>query len=250
MAGTIAQLDRLARPINFPVRCLIAIAALAPLLAVGCAGVRSTGFAESEVVRAAGPPAAYRIGCPDVLAVRVADRPQLDCVVAVDLDGRLPLSDTIQPHVDGLSLDDARHAVATSVGCDPTRVLVQLADARTGRVYVFGPEQNRQRVVPYVGAERLVEFLVRTDSLQRGSTDLRDVFVLRPNVAAGREPEVFRADLPAVQAGDHTTNVVLEPGDQVYVGETRRSSFARLLPDWLKGGYCRLAGVNTSLDIR
>lgn len=158
----------------------------------------------------------------------------------MDLDGRLPISDSVQPYVEGKTLDDARTAVATAVGCDESRVLVQLADVRTSRLYLFGPEQNRQRVVPFVGPERLTDFLVRTGSLHHGCSDLRDVFVLRPNVAVGHSPQVFRADLRAVRDGDHTTNVLLESGDQVYVGETRRSSFARLLPDWLKGGYSRL----------
>jgi len=230
------------------VRRVIAIAALAPLLAVGCAGFGSWGMPPGgAVVRSATvSPPAYTVGCPDVLAVRFADSPNLDCLVAVDLDGRIPISDSIQPHVEGRSLDEARRVVATAAGCDPARVMVQLADARTGRLYLFGPEQNRQQVVPHVGAERLVDFLYRTGSLRPGCSDLGDVFVLRPNVAVGGEPQVFRADLRAVLRGDHTTNVILEPGDQVYVGETRRSSFARLLPDWLKPGYMRMAGLTTA----
>jgi hypothetical protein len=188
-------------------------------------------------------PPAYRVGCPDVLAVRFADKPHLDCLVAVDLDGRLPIAESIHPQVEGGTVEDARHAAAAAAGCDPGRVQVQLAEARTGRVYVFGPEQNRQQIVPHLGAERVLDFLYRTGSLRAGCSDLRDVSVLRPNVAAGGRPEVFRIDLGAVLQGDHSTNVLLEPGDQVYVGETRRSSFARLLPDWMKGGYCRLAGL-------
>lgn len=208
---------------------------------VGCVGVRPP---VGTVVRSATvTPPAYVIGCPDVLAVRFADKPHLDCLVAVDLDGRLPISDAVRPQVEGGTLDDARLAAAAAAGCDPDRVRVQLADARTGRVYLFGPEQNRQQIVPHLGAERVLDFLYRTGSLREGCSDLRDVSVLRPNVASGGRPEVFRIDLSAIRRGDHSTDLLLEPGDQVYVGETRRSSFARLLPDWLKGGYCRLAGV-------
>lgn len=226
-------------------RRVIAITTLVPLLSAGCAGFGSSKMPPGGVVvrSATEPPPAYLVGCPDVLAVRFADSPHLDCLVAVDLDGRAPISDTIQPHVEGRSLDEARRVVAAAAGCDPARVTVQLADARTGRLYLFGPEQNRQQVVAFVGAERLVDFLYRTGSLRPGCSDLGDVFVLRPNVAVGSEPQVFRADLRAVQRGDHSTNVVLDPGDQVYVGETRRSSFARLLPDWLKPGYKRMAGL-------
>jgi len=37
--------------------------------------------------------------------------------------------------------------------------------------------------------------------------------------------------------------VPLRPSDQVYVGETHRSSFSRLLPDWLRPLYRKLAGL-------
>ena len=228
-------------------RRVLVIAALVPLLAVGCAGVHTAGNPADGVVRSTSDrPPGYAIGCPDVLAVRFADKPHLDCVAAVDLDGRLPVSETVQAHVEGGSLDDARRSVASAVGCDPARVIVELVEARTGRLYLFGPEQNRQRVVSYAGAERLVDFLYRTGSLRAGCSDLGDVCVIRPNVAVGSAPQVFRANLKTVQHGDHTTNVLLEPGDQIYVGETRRSSFARLLPDWLKPGYRRMAGVSPS----
>jgi polysaccharide export outer membrane protein len=151
------------------------------------------------VVRSAtAAPPVYVVGCPDVLEVRFADRPHLDCLVSVDLDGRLPISETINPHVEGGTLDAAHHAIAAAAECVPDRVTVTLADARTGRVYLFGPERNRQRVVQHLGAERLLDFLYRTGSLRRGCSDLGDVFVLRPNVAVGGEPEVFRADVRAV----------------------------------------------------
>lgn len=229
-------------------RRVTVIAGLMPLLAVGCLGARSAGITHGVgVVRssAAASPA-YTVGCPDVLAVRFADSPHLDCLCSVDLDGRLPVSDTIRPQVEGGTTDDARRAIAAVVGCDPGRVSVTVAEARTGRLYLFGPEQNRQRVVPYIGAERLVDFLHRSGCSDAGCADWRDVCVVRPNVAAGGNPQVFRVNLRAVAAGDHTTNVPLEPGDQVYVGETRRSSFARLLPDWLKCGYSRLTGQSPS----
>lgn len=225
-------------------RRLIAIVAIGPLLGAGCAGVRPLGVPTGAVVRSTVEAAPeYVVGCPDVLAVRFADLPQLDCLVAVDLDGRLPISDSLQPRVDGVTLAEARRAIAACVGCDPGRLSVQLADARTKRVYLFGPEQNRQQVIAYTGAERLVDFLLRT-GWRPGCSDPRDVCVVRPNVAAGEPPQVFTADLRAIRHGDHTTNVLLEPGDQVYVGETRRSSFARLLPDWMQAGYLRLVGLH------
>ena len=70
------------------------------------------------------------------------------------------------------------------------------------------------------------------------------MYVVRPNVAAGGRPEVFRVDVPAVLLGGvPDTNVPLRPSDEVYVGETRRSVFARVLPDWLGPLYRRITGL-------
>jgi hypothetical protein len=70
------------------------------------------------------------------------------------------------------------------------------------------------------------------------------VYVVRPNVADGGRPEVFRVDVEAVLLdNDQATNVPVRPSDQVYVGETHRSSFSRVLPDWLRPVYRKLAGL-------
>ena len=65
----------------------------------------------------------------------------------------------------------------------------------------------------------------------------REVHVVRANVAIGRRPEVFPVDLAAILTrGDAKTNVPLQPYDQVYVGETRRSNWAKYLPPWMQIG--------------
>jgi hypothetical protein len=68
--------------------------------------------------------------------------------------------------------------------------------------------------------------------------------VVRPNIAAGTRPEVFRVDVPGVLLDhDHSTNVPLSPSDQVYVGETRGASFARVVPDWARPAYRKVTGL-------
>ena len=63
----------------------------------------------------------------------------------------------------------------------------------------------------------------------------RDTRPVRPNVAAGKRPEVFPIDLEAILLKhDRRSDLTLEPGDQVYVGETLRSSWGRCLPPWLR----------------
>ena len=89
----------------------------------------------------------------------------------------------------------------------------------------------------------MIDLLRRIGGLPPG-TKLNQVYVVRPNVAGGDRPEVFRVDVAAVLI-DHNqaTNVPVQPSDEVYVGETRRSVVARMLPDWLGPLYRRLAGL-------
>ncbi len=189
------------------------------------------------------PDVGYRIGCPDVLEISFADRPEWDVYAAVDLDGRLRLEAPGQPTAEGRTLDSLRDELARLAGTDPERVSVQLAAARSSRVYVHGPIRGRSRVVPYVGPEPVIDFLKRTGGLPPGSK-LNQVYVVRPNVAIGGRPEVFPVDVTAVLIkDDHTTNVPLKPSDVVYVGETTRSVFSRIVPDWLSPAYCRFTGL-------
>jgi protein involved in polysaccharide export with SLBB domain len=217
-----------------------AYALLLPLVA-GCVTARPVPLPPPLAAPAT---AAYRIGCPDVLAVAFADRPDWDAVASVDVDGGLPLGEAGKPRVAGLTADEARAAVARLAGVDPDRVTVRVADPRAARVYVAGPDNGRLRAVAYRGPEPVLDFLARAGAVQPGATRLNDVYVVRPNVAAGTRPQVFHVDVEAVLLdGDPATNVPVRPADEVYVGETRRSSFARLLPAWLRPLYRRLVGL-------
>ena len=99
------------------------------------------------------------------------------------------------------------------------------AGSRRPRGDVLCPEDYGP---PYQGPEPVLDFLNRVNGLPPGSR-LNQVYVVRPNVATGGRPEVFRVD-PDDPGG--TSNIALQPADQVYVGETRGSSFARVLPPW------------------
>ena len=219
-------------------------------LAAGCADLRAARL-PPPAPAAGPPPAAYRVGCPDVLAVSYADHPDWDCVASVDVDGGLPLGPPGKPRVAGLTADAARDEVARLAAVDPTRVTVRVADPRAGRVFVTGPDNGRIRAVPYRGPEPVLDFLARTGAVPPHAARLTDVYVVRPNVAAGAPPEVFHVDAGAVLLdGDPSTNIPLRASDEVYVGETRRASFDRLLPDWVRPLYRRAAGLLTLPDDR
>jgi protein involved in polysaccharide export with SLBB domain len=188
--------------------------------------------------------AAYRIGCPDVLEISFLDYPSWDVLVSVDVDGRLPLEHPGTPRVEGRTVEEVRLELARLASVAPERVLVRVAAVRSAQIYLHGPIRGRSRIVPYQGPEPVAAFLKRVGGLPPGSK-LDEVYVVRPNVATGERTEVFRVDIPRVLINDDpTTNVLLKPSDQIYVGETRGSVIARILPDWLAPAYRRLVGLS------
>jgi protein involved in polysaccharide export with SLBB domain len=189
------------------------------------------------------PDPRYRVGCPDVLDISFADRPEWDSYVAIDLDGCVPLAESCQPRVEGLTLEEVRRELAQSAGTTPDRVSVSLASPRSAHIFLNGPVRGRTRVVPYQGPEPVIDFLKRIGGLPPGSK-LNQVYVIRPHVATGQPPEIFRVDVPAVLIDNNpATNVELRPSDQVYIGETRGSTFSRILPHWLGTAYRRVVGL-------
>jgi polysaccharide export outer membrane protein len=189
------------------------------------------------------PDIRYRVACPDVLDVSFDDRPDWDSYAVIDLDGLLPITDSCRPRVEGLTVDEVRNELARLAGVSPERVRVSLAAPRSGRIFISGPVRGRTRVVAYQGPERVIDLLKRVGGLPPGSK-LNQVYVVRPHIAAGQPPEVFRVDVEAVMLDNNpATNIPLRPSDQVYIGETRGSALSRSLPHWMGTVYRRLMGL-------
>lgn len=223
--------------------------AAALLLACGCTNakfLRRAAPQQEEHFTTADEPAPdirYRVSCPDVLDITFAERPEWDAFAAIDLDGRLPLEAIGRPRVEGLTLEEVRAEVAREANVPIVSVRVNLAAPRSNWIYINGPVRGRTRVVVYQGPEPVMDFLKRTGGLPPGSK-LNQVYVVRPHIAAGRRPEVFRVDVPAVLVDQNAaTNIPLRPSDQVYIGETRGSTFSRILPPWLGTAYRKATGL-------
>ena len=61
---------------------------------------------------------------------------------------------------------------------------------------------------------------------------------LRAGVAEDRKPEVYRVDLRAILfLDDPRTNIVVQPRDQVFVGERPLFSLERCIAPWLRPFY-------------
>ncbi|CAN5640453.1 hypothetical protein BH11PLA2_BH11PLA2_15600 [soil metagenome] len=229
-------------PVDNPdvLRTLIAVCVLPAF--VGCAGLRREQappppFNDSVV-------AGYRIGCPDVLVVCFTDRPQFDVLASVDVDGRVYLPGIGKPRLEGLTTEEARSVIARTADVTAESVTVRVSQPKASRVFISGPDNRRTRMLTYGGPEPVLDFLKRTGAIPPRSSQLNRVYVLRSNVAEGTPPRLFHVDVEAaVLDNDPATNVPLLPGDHVYIGETRRSSFSRLLPDWLKPLYRSMVGL-------
>jgi protein involved in polysaccharide export with SLBB domain len=97
--------------------------------------------------------------------------------------------------------------------------------------------------VPYQGPERVVELLQRVGGLT-GGAELRNVYLIRSHLINDKSPEVLRIDVPAiVLRHDQRTNYVVQPFDEISVGERSSSNFAHSLPPWLLPVYQSVFGL-------
>jgi len=185
---------------------------------------------------------AYRLACPDLLRVEVRGRPELSGERAVEADGRVDLGPLGRHRVEGLTATAAAQQIAEEAEIDRDRLALNVLDHRSRRLYLTCGDT--QRSVDYRGPETVVDLLRRAGGLAPGASALHEVYVVRPHVARDRPPEVFPVDLAAVLLdNDGRSNVRLEPGDQVYVGASRRASFHALLPLWLRPTWRALCGM-------
>lgn len=187
----------------------------------------------------------YRLGCGDVLAVQFPARPDLDSLASLDVDGTLPLAPSLKrARVEGLTIEEAKLAIAAANNIDPAALTVNMEEAKASHVVIHGPINGRSRSFAYGGPEPVVQFLTRVNAIQLGTSNLHQVYIVRPNVAVGEKAEVFHVDMEAIVLdGDQTSNTMILASDRIYIGETKRSSFSRLLPAWARPVYRAIAGV-------
>ncbi len=176
----------------------------------------------------------YVIRSPDVLEILCELETEAGGTKVVGLDGAIDLGKKGKMQVDGLSLREVYRQLAERFEVPEEALFVRVAEHRSQFVYVFGEVVGLQRAVPYQGPETAVEFLKRVGGLTRHASPEK-IQVVRPQIAPGKKAEVFAIDLPAIfDENDQATNIIIEPLDQVYVGQTRRSVWQKCLPPWLQ----------------
>jgi protein involved in polysaccharide export with SLBB domain len=185
---------------------------------------------------------AYQVHCPDVLLLDVAV-PHWRGTLKVGPDGRIDLGRPGRVRVDDHTPAEVARIIAAQAGIPPAQVQVQVAEYNSQQLYVFGEVAGLQRAVPYQGPETIVDLLHRIGGVTAGAS-IGDIRVVRPHIADGKAPEVFRVDLPAiVLKKDLQTNLMLQPHDQIYIGQLRRSCFEACLPPWLRPLFGTLCGI-------
>jgi protein involved in polysaccharide export with SLBB domain len=188
----------------------------------------------------------YSVYCPDVLAVAVTGRPDLSVRRTVGADGQIAVARGKRLRVEGRSTAEIARLIAQQLGVNPTWVRVQVAEFNSQQIYLSGQGISLQRAVAYQGPETVLDLLQRSGGVTGGAAPT-DVHVIRSCIAEDRPPEVFHIDLHAMLINhDYSTNIRLQPFDQVHIGETRQSSLQKCIPPCVRPIYKSICGLRKS----
>ncbi len=179
----------------------------------------------------------YRLAPPDVVSVRIGQPPVWQGQAELHPDGNILLGPFGKVQAEGFTTTALAAVIADHTHLPLSRIDVWVTAYRSRQLVVFGPVQGMPRAMPYHGPETVVQFLQRLGGVQAGA-NLAKIHVLRPNVHLGQAPELFRVNVEQIiLRRDSSTNIRLQPNDQLYIGETRRSVLQKLLPPWLQPLY-------------
>jgi protein involved in polysaccharide export with SLBB domain len=229
---------------------LVAIATALALSVGGCSTSHRNLDQAMQTPRAPQPlPAAvaepYTLGYPDVVEVTIRGQADPTNPSVIGVDGRIDLGRRGRAYVEGQTPEQAVRTVAEQAHVSPDRVRLQIQEYKSRQIYLLGEVASLRRTVPYQGPETAADMLRRVGGIAPGAQP-SEVHVIRSHIQDGKSPEVFHVDLRAIfLKHDERTNVVLQPFDQVYVGETRRSRLTKCFPAWLQPIYERLLGLKS-----
>ena len=196
---------------------LAAAVALFVAMAVGCATPTLPPPVPEKV-------AEYRIGAPDHLSVTIFPEPVLDFEAKVRPDGRLSLPLIGEIQASGRTISDLSKEIQERMaqykrGAEAS---VSLVSAESTDISVLG-EVAAPGAFPLVKQTRVVEAIATVG----GTTTFGwDSHIRIVRVSEGQSI-VHDVDLSDIRKGDQSTNMLLEPGDIVYVPPT----------PWARVGY-------------
>ncbi len=187
--------------------------------ALGCAST----LAPSPAVEFRMP---YRVGAPDALSIVILPEPAIEAQVVVRPDGMITVPligevlarDRTIPEITA----DIEERIARFKR-DP-HVTVALAGAASTDIVILG-EVGRQASFPLVKETRIIEAIGLVGGTTAFGWDSR-IRVIR---TVNGVTEILRVNLNAIRKGDLRTNLMLEPGDFVYVPPTIWARFGYAL---------------------
>jgi len=160
----------------------------------------------------------YRLGNGDVVDLQVAGHEEFSGEVGVDQRGRtaVPNTDAIL-EVGGLSLEEAEARIAATIApfvLGRPEVTASLLESQSKYYYVLGGVKYPG--VYSMGARivRLREALARTGFFREFQADKRRVGVITPDP---KRPTYLITNGRAILMGKDEQNVILKPGDVVFV---------------------------------
>jgi protein involved in polysaccharide export with SLBB domain len=213
----------------------------------GCAGDRSyierALLADRKAAQQRKDQDSYFLECPDVLLLAVSGHPEWSGRREIGPDGRIDLGNLGRLRVEGKTTAAAGRLLAGVLRFPEDSVHVEVADYRSQQISVIGQVAGEQRTVAYRGPETVLEVLQRAGGLTAGA-EPDAVYVVRAHVAEGKKPEVYRVDLRSILfLDDARTNILIQPRDQIFVGERALFSFERCVAPWLRPVYEAVFGL-------
>jgi protein involved in polysaccharide export with SLBB domain len=185
----------------------------------------------------------YLVSCPDIIEVHLPGQADPIRRCPIGPEGRIELGALGSLRVEGLTTADIAQRVAELVGLPADQVRVRVVGYHSQQVYLFGEVSGLQRAVAYQGEETIADLLQRAGGITPGAAPAK-VHVVRPRVTEGKSPLIYHVDLQAiVMAKDTSTNLRIQPFDQVYVSETHRSSLHKCIPPLIRPLYQAFCGL-------
>lgn len=234
-----------------PLGRLLSAVCLAALMGVGCFTARKRTDPPPVLAEIPIDPAeVYTLACPDLVEVVWLDRPDSPWIGRIGADGCVTIAGLASIRIEGTTTGEAAQQIAAVAGISPEHLRVRVAEYASRQVFLFGQVEGGPRAVDYRGPERVVDLLRRAGGLSPDAAP-NEIYVLRAQVGEGIPAEVLTVDLPAIlQNGDHSTNVRVQPLDEIYIGEKPRSRIRRAIPTFLKPLYESIVGFIPHPDWR
>jgi polysaccharide export outer membrane protein len=216
----------------------VIVAGVAAATALGC-----TTLAPSPVVES---PASYRVGAPDALTISILPEPSIEAQVVVRPDGVITVPLIGEVAAGGRTIPEITAEIEERIARykrDP-HVTVALTGAASTDIVILG-EVRRPSSFPLVKKTRIVEAI----GLVGGTTEFGwDSRIRLIRAAESGLVTVSRVNLGAIRKGDLSTNLMLQPGDFVYVPPTPWARFGYFM-NTLLFPFQPLFGIARMVDI-